>query len=681
MAAFVMSEEEETLAKRLSELSDVIEAKVKEIGDLKKKKAPKDEIMKNVNEMKSLREEADQIRKKIEMERRLEINKEKFDALMKGRFFFTPSFGLYGGVSGLYDLGPPGCAMKANTINLWRKHFIVNEGMLELDTTSVTPLNVLKASGHTAKFSDWMTREISTGACFRADHLIKDKLELLLQDKTLSAETREKYVHTEASLDEMEGPELEKVLRELEIKAPETNGELSEVFPFNLMFETKIGPTGKNPGFMRPETAQGLFMNFDRLLKYNGGHLPFAAACVGQAFRNEISPRAGLLRVLEFTLCEIEHFVDPTEKTHPKIDEVTSIKTLFYSRERQSRTPMRGDTMTIGEALEAGILQNQTLAYFIGRTTLFARQIGLKEGKFRFRQHKEKEMAHYACDCWDLEALTSYGWVECIGIADRSAFDLTVHSEASGEKLCFFKPYDKPVEISRLMANPEKGVLGKAFKKDAQGIIKHLATLDNEGVAALQKEMESAGKADITANGKTFSVTKDMVKFKEGKEKKTGDNIVPHVIEPSFGIGRILYAIWEQSFYIRQDKEKTKIEDQRGVLSLSPAVAPTTCLVAPLMVKNELLPATKEVVKILSRAGISHSEDCSGAAIGRRYARADEIGVSFALTIDYETLENRTVTLRERDTMDQVRVKIDDIASILKDLVDGHRVWDEDIAG
>jgi glycyl-tRNA synthetase len=342
---------------------------------------------------------------------------------------------------------------------------------------------------------------------------------------------------------------------------------------------------------------------------------------------------------------------------------------------------MRGDTLTIAKALETGILQNETIAYFIGRTALFAQKIGLKEGKFRFRQHKAKEMAHYAQDCWDLEALTSYGWVECIGIADRSAFDLTVHSKATGVRLQVFKPYDKPIQITRLLANPDKGLLGKAFKKEGKGITTALAALDNEAVAALQKTMESEGKADITtAEGKTFNLTSDMIKFKEGKEKKTGDFVVPHVIEPSFGVGRLLYSIWEQSFYIRQYKEKKKIEDQRGVLSLSPAVAPTTCLVVPLMVKQELLPTTKKVVKILSRAGISHSEDCSGAAVGRRYARADEIGIPFALTIDYDTLEDQTVTLRERDSMKQVRVQVDSIQTILKDLTEGHLSWENVMA-
>lgn len=281
-------------------------------------------------------------------------------------------------------------------------------------------------------------------------------------------------------------------------------------------------------------------------------------------------------------------------------------------------------------------------------------------------------MAHYACDCWDLECLTSYGWVECVGIADRSCYDLSVHADATSAKMQVFIPFDTPKIEERMIAEPVMGLIGKEFKGNAKAVADRLTGLSDEEATSLQQELESQGKADLKVGENSFTIQKTMVKIKKDKVKITGTNVTPNVIEPSFGIGRILYSVWEQSFYVREGDD-----EKRAVLSLPPAVAPITCLVVPLMVKPELMEPTRDVIRLLADAGIAHSADTSGAAVGRRYARSDEIGIPFGVTIDFVTLQDSTVTVRERDSMKQVRVKIGTLVSLLRDLVEGRLGWQE----
>jgi glycyl-tRNA synthetase len=195
---------------------------------------------------------------------------------------------------------------------------------------------------------------------------------------------------------EMDGPTLGQKLKEYKCKSPEQDGgELSEPYPFNLMFKTSIGPKGDMIGFLRPETAQGIFVSFRDLLYYNGGKLPFAAAQIGQSFRNEISPKQGLLRVREFTQAEVEHFVHPDHKDHPRFSEVADIAPVLASVQvQQSGQPP--SAMKLGDAVAQGIVANETLAYFIGRTYLFMLAVGINPKRMMFRQHLPNEMAHYA---------------------------------------------------------------------------------------------------------------------------------------------------------------------------------------------------------------------------------------------------------------------------------------------
>ncbi|CAI5521720.1 unnamed protein product [Closterium sp. Naga37s-1] len=604
------------------------------------------------------------------------INREAFrqavNNALERRLFIIPSFKIYGGVAGLFDYGPPGCAVKSNVLAFWRQHFVLEENMLEVDCPCVTPDAVLRASGHVDKFTDLMVKDVKTQACYRADHLLKDHLgELLEKEVTMAPERREEIKHVLAVLDEYGAEELDGKLKEFGVKAPDTKNDLSAPYPFNLMFSTAIGPTGLLHGYLRPETAQGIFVNFKDLLYYNGGKLPFAAAQIGQAFRNEIAPRAGLLRVREFTLAEIEHFVSPADKSHPRFSSVADLSFLLYPRAEQLG-PKQPVTMRLGDAVEKGIINNETLGYFIGRTFLFLSRLGIDPQRLRFRQHLQHEMAHYATDCWDAEIECSYGWVECVGLADRSAFDLKAHTEKSKVELVAYEKFPEPREVEVMSIVPSKKDIGKAFKRDAKLIAESLEAMTEAEALAMKAALEADGKVEYTPCGgsQAFSLSKEMVAISKEKKKLQGQSFTPSVIEPSFGIGRIIYCIYEHSFYSRPSADEA-----RTVFRFTPLVAPIKCTVFPLVQRGDLEKVAQEASAGLTKGGVANKIDTTGTTIGKRYARTDELGCPFAITVDGQTLEDGTVTLRERDSTAQVRIHKDEVASVVRQLADGLLVW------
>jgi len=600
---------------------------------------------------------------------KVEFPRAAFNRLMSQRFFINPSFEIYGGIAGLFDLGPPATAIKANLLNLWRQHFVITENMLEVDCTSVTPEPVLVTSGHVAKFADLMVKDTKTGTCFRADHLLEQHLETLLAQKDLDSIKADQIQTIIAQADALSRDEMAATLKEYNVKSPDTGNDLTDPEPFNLMFQTSIGPTGQVKGFLRPETAQGIFVNFKRLLEYNGGKLPFAGAQIGQAFRNEIAPRSGLLRVREFTLAEIEHFVNPNDKSHPKFEAISSTILTLFPRDLQLTTKQTIQ-MSIGEAVKKGIIDNETLAYFIARTFFFLSQAGVKKDKLRFRQHLRDEMAHYAADCWDAEIQNSYGWVECVGIADRSAFDLGAHSNATSTPLTAFVEFpDGPRVVDFVEVNVDKGLLGKTYKQKAQTLIKYLSEIGNDVAVKLMETLETNTSTKINLGKEEFELTKQMVTFKKTSKKVQGQHIIPAVIEPSFGIGRILYSLLEHSYYTRPNDE------QRQVLGLPALLASVKVSVFPLIQKPLFTQFIPQIVTELADSGLSHKVDDTGATIGRRYARTDEIGIPFAITIDSDTPKDNTVTVRERDSTTQVRIQINQVAHVIHGLVQGKIQW------
>jgi len=602
----------------------------------------------------------------------MELDRVAFKKLMTQRFFICPSFEIYGGIAGLYDLGPPATAIKANILHLWRQHFVLNENMLEIDSTSVTPEPVLVASGHVGRFTDLLVKDTVNGNCFRADHILEDRLKTLIAGlKPTDHEKLREYEDVSAQVDTYTDKEMDEMLKKYQVVAPETGNSLSFPEPFNLMFKTSIGPTGIVPGYLRPETAQGIFVNFKRLLEFNGGKLPFASAQIGQAYRNEIAPRSGLLRVREFTLAEVEHFVDPEDKSHPKFASVANIVINAFPRDLQLSEDKKPTPITVGEAVKKGMINNETLGYFIARVHLFLVGCGVKPDKLRFRQHLANEMAHYAADCWDAEIFNSYGWTECVGIADRSAFDLTAHTNSTKTPLTAFVEFKegaRTIEVHTVKL--DKGKIGKALGKKAQPLTQYLSNLDNEAAAKLERDLSENPSVEVTLGDEKYTILKEFVSsFTKESKRVTGAHITPGVIEPSFGIGRILYSVLEHSYYTRSEAE------QRAVLSLPAAIAPVKVCLLPLGGRqNE---CASQFATLFNEHNISFRQDDTGASIGKRYSRADEIGIPYGITVDFQTEEDKSVTLRERDSMAQVRLQYDEIADVLNKLLFKRITWED----
>ncbi|KAF5364983.1 hypothetical protein D9758_008137 [Tetrapyrgos nigripes] len=627
------------------------------------------------------------------------FDKTRLEALLNRRFFYAPAFEIYGGVAGLYDYGPSGSSLQANIINEWRKHFIIEEAMLELDTTIMTPAPVFETSGHVARFADWMVKDSKTGDVLRADHLVKNVLEARLagdkeargqaaapkedeKDKKkkkkaakavavqLADDVVKSYEFTLAQLDNYSGAELGELCRKFDIRNPDTDNEVTEPQQFNLMFASSIGPTGQHPGYLRPETAQGHFLNFSRLLEFNNGRVPFASAQIGRSFRNEISPRAGLLRVREFTMAEIEHYVDPLDKSHARFKDVRDTVLDLLDRDVQLSGSTAPTKMTIGEAVDKGVVANETLGYFMARIHMFLLKIGINPKRLRFRQHMANEMAHYATDCWDAEIENSTGWTECVGCADRAAYDLTVHSKKTGHPLVVRQALKEPVVTEKECPEFNKKNFGKTFKQDAGVIQKHVEGLGEEELLKIKGELEQ-GKTTITIDGKSFELSPEVLRIERRTFKQSIREYTPNVIEPSFGLGRILYTLLEHSFWSREQ------DVERGVLSLPPLVAPTKVLIVPLSAKEEFDPLVQEISSKLRRAGIFSRVDDSNTSIGKRYARNDELGTPYGITIDFASVQNHTCTLRERDIMDQRIASIDEVIATVTDLVEGTIDWEE----
>ncbi len=566
---------------------------------------------------------------------------ELVNELARRRGFLWPAFELYGGAAGFYDYGPLGAPLKRRIEDIWRQYFVIAEGFAEIEAPTIGVEGIFQASGHLSGFSDPLTGCKECKEVYRADHLIKHIIEVP---------------------DALTNEEIYRCMQENEITCPECGGELSSVYEFNLMFKTMIGPGNKMTGYMRPETAQGMFINFPRLLRYFRGALPFAAVQIGKSYRNEISPRQGVIRLREFTQAEAEIFIDPRDKTHPRFDEVKAIRMKFYSQEAQEKG--EEEEMSFGEAVERGVVAHQTLAYYVARTYQYLLAVGIDPQKLRFRQHKSDEMAHYAADCWDAEVLLDrLGWIELVGVADRTDYDLKAHTTVSKVNLSVFVNYGQPKKRKKTVVKPDFKALGPMFKSKAKAV--------GEALRALAPEQLAGEKIQVYVDGETIDIDRSLVSFESVEEEVRGEEVVPHVIEPSFGIDRILYSILDHSYYEDEiDGEK------RAVLRFKPQVAPIEVAVLPLMDRSELVGPAKKILEELRSRGMRTDYDTSGS-IGRRYRRNDEIGTPYEVTIDYETIEEGTVTIRDRDSMSQVRVARWQVVDKLQALLNGDLLFQD----
>ncbi|KAI1256690.1 hypothetical protein MGN70_001815 [Eutypa lata] len=402
--------------------------------------------------------------------------------------------------------------------------------------------------------------------------------------------------------------------------------------------------------------------------------MPFASASVGKSYRNEISPRAGLLRVREFLMAEIEHFVDPESgKKHDRFSEVENIELDLLDRDTQLSGQTTINKMTIGKAVKDGVVDNETLGYFLARIYLFLKKIGIDTRKIRFRQHMANEMAHYACDCWDAELHTSSGWIECVGCADRSAYDLTVHSKQTDKPLLVRQRLDEPRTVQEWEVTLDKKKFGPLFKKDSKSVEAVILASTQECREKWAKELQDAGKAvvEVPELGKV-DVSKDLLTVEYRSRTEHVREYTPNVIEPSFGIGRILYSLCEHAYWAREGGDEA-----RSVLSFPPAIAPTKVIIMPLSSNKDFTPHVARLSQKLRAAQISTRVDDSSATIGKRYSRNDELGTLLGITVDFQTVKDGTITLRDRDSTRQVRADTETILTAIKEIVGGSKTWED----
>ncbi len=560
---------------------------------------------------------------------------EKVMELAKRRGFIWPTSECYGAVAGFIDYGPLGAMMKRRVENIWRDFYVIQEGYYEIECPTIGQEAIFIASGHVKGFSDKMCQCPHCNEYLRADH-VADAGGV----KGASVMKNEELAAAIATCKCM--------------NCGEVLGNVA-VFDFNLMFKTTIGPGSQRTGYLRPETAQGMFVDFTRLLRFYRDKLPFGAVQIGKSYRNEISPRQGMIRLREFTQAEAEIFVHPDEKNHPKFSRYASYSMPLFTAEAQEREGS-AVTATMREAVDKGMIANEYVAYYLALTHQMLLKIGVKPDRLRFRQHLCDERAHYASDCWDAEVHSDrFGWVETVGIADRTDYDLNAHAKQSGTAMTVFIQYAEPKKVQRRRVVPNMGVLGKQYRQKAKAIF-----------AALEHAEPTAEGADVTVEGETIHIPANLFQVRDEVVDVRGEDIVPHVIEPSYGIDRMCYAVLEQAY-----DEDTADGETRTVLRLSPAVAPVQVAVFPLMARDGLDTLAEEITHTLHGRGILAEYDDSGA-IGRRYRRQDEIGTPFAITVDYDSKENHTVTLRDRDSMKQVRIAIDRLPETLCALVEGN---------
>jgi glycyl-tRNA synthetase len=572
--------------------------------------------------------------------------------LAKRRGFFFQSSGVYGGVAGLYTYGPQGAALKANVEESWRERFTVREGNTEIDAPTIMPEAVFEASGHLDGFDDMLVECVACGESHRADHLIED----------------------ETDIEEAESlpiPDVEDLIREHDIVCPSCGEPLADepVEEFNLMFETSIGPGSSNPGYLRPETAQGIFVDFPRLKEYARGDLPFGVTQIGRAYRNEISPRNAVVRSREFTQAELELFIDP-EEDEPDLATVEDVEAPLYSATMQTDADGEPVTLTLGDAVADGVVADPWIAYYLGIAKRWYDRIGVDMDRFRFRQHLPGELAHYSADCWDAEADVSAPdedpeWIELAGFSYRSDYDLSNHADHSGERFTVFKEYDEPQTVERATVDPDMSWLGPEFGSQATDVAEAL-----EALAERDRNAFDGDDVVVEVGGESIAIPVEKTGYSVDEVTESGRHITPHVVEPSFGVDRAVYTVLAHAY------EEDEVDDEeRTVLRLPPTVAPTSVGVFPLMDKDGLGERAREIADSLRAAGFSVTYDDSGG-IGRRYRRQDEIGTPFDVTVDYESLEDDTVTVRDRDTTAQIRVPADALVEELTAIRDGNRTFE-----
>ncbi|WP_299334500.1 glycine--tRNA ligase [Haloplanus sp.] len=584
--------------------------------------------------------------------------------LAKRRGFFFRANESYGGVAGFYTFGPEGAALKRNVESAWRDRFTVREGNDEIEAPTIAPEPVFEASGHLDGFDDMLVECGECGESHRADHLIEDASDI-------------------EEAESLPVPKVETLVAEYEVACPTCGAPLAgrSIEEFNLMFETGIGPGSGQRGYLRPETAQGIFVEFPRLKQYARNKLPFGITQIGRAYRNEISPRKGIVRTREFTQAELEQFVDPDDDD-PPLSRVADVSLRLYPATEQEAEGGGYVEATVSEAVDDGIVTSEWVAYYLGVAREWYDRIGVDMDRFRFRQHLPGERAHYAADCWDAESEVSGAaenpedptdgdWIEIAGFASRGDYDLSKHATHGDDDFTVFTQYDEPRTVERAVADPDMSVLGPEFGGRADDIADALRDLAGRDPGAFGGETVTVG-----VDGDDVTVDTEVAGFRIETQTEAGEHVMPYVIEPSFGVDRTVYTLIAHAF------GRDEVDgEERTYLSLSAEVAPTDVAVFPLVGDAALETLADEVVADLRAAGLSVAHDDSGN-IGRRYRRQDEVGTPLSVTVDHESVETEptTVTVRDRDTTAQVRVPVDDLVTALGTLLEGEGSFDRLLA-
>ena len=529
--------------------------------------------------------------------------------IARRRGIYFQGFGIYGGLSGLFDFGPYGSRMKDKIVRTWKETMLSEGNIAEFDGTTITHTQVLKASGHYDRFFDFSVECKKCGTKYRADDLVEKRGVKVTLDRDW----------------------LQSKITELGIKCEKCNGDLGEVKIQKLMFQVDQ-EEGSEPLFLRPETAQGMFINFKEYYRFFREKLPFAIITVGRGYRNEISPRRALYRLREFNMMECESFFDPQNETWVH-DPEDSIAVTFLTNEGKEMKA------TPKDAYEKGIVKSHPMAYFMGLALRFYSAVGIDIGRIRFRQHRKEELSHYSSETWDAESLTDLGWIEITGIAHRGTFDLTNHIKASG----------KDLYAQRVI--PRKEVLEKKKEIDYQAIKAEFPEQSSKIIAAMKD-----GASSLSIEGKNLDLGRFLVE-KEEKVVVDRENFIPVVIEPAFGLDRIIYTILDHNLSVREDSGYV-------CLKIPYSISPYDAAILPLMAKDGLDVKANSIFENLLKQKFSVLYDDSGS-IGKRYSRYDEVGILYCITVDYDTLKNGDVTIRHRDTRVQIRIKIDDIPNYL----------------
>jgi glycyl-tRNA synthetase len=563
--------------------------------------------------------------------------------LAKRRGFFWPSFEVYGGSGGFVTYGPLGTRLKQNVEAKLRELFVKKIGIYEMESSVIAPGKVFEASGHVDHFKEPMVECQNCHTRFRADHL--------LEEKGISSKEAEKMT-------------LEEIKQEVErygVVCPDCGGKFGDPQRYLTMFQTTIGPYSGSVGYGRPEAAQNIFVEFNRLYISARERLPFGVIQIGHALRNEISPRQGLIRLREFTIADLEFFFDPEEPACEFISEVENEVLPILLCDTRLKECEDATNLTVREALDRKVIQSEWQAYFMAMAKRLLIELGVPAEKQRFIEKLTWEKAHYSTQSFDQEVLVDrWGWVEVSGHAYRTDYDLSCHMKASGTDMTVYKEYANPVEKEELVVKPNMAKLGPIYKGEAAKVAALLAKVPAQEVAdAMQKQ----GSIMVDK----YEIKADQVDIGKQKIIVRGTRFIPHVVEPSFGSDRLFYVALEYAYGIKDD---------RVVMSFPRSIAPIQVGVYPLMSKDGLDTKACEVQKQLACEGFMAEYDETGS-IGRRYARADEAGVQLGITIDYDTLTDETVTIRDRDSWQQVRAKIADLPELLHKYFQGKANFEE----